>query len=200
LGIGAPLTPNLSLALGSSGVTLMDLAVAYAAFANGGKVVEPYAVVEVKDSRGRSLWHANPRQRAAMSQAGAAIVTDMLVAVVQEGTGRQARVLRRPVAGKTGTTNDFRDALFIGYSPSIVAAVWVGRDKYDTLGQGESGARAALPIWIQYMTAALTNTPYQVFAVPDDVVRVPVNPLTGARVGDDSTASVRALFRKGSMP
>lgn len=200
LGIKTPLSPNLSLALGTSEMTLIDLTRVYAIFANGGKIVEPYSIAEVTDNRGRSLWRTTPRQRVAISQATAAIITNMLIAVVQEGTGRKARVLRRPVAGKTGTTNDFKDALFVGYSPSVATGVWVGQDGNDTLGRGESGARAALPIWIEYMSAALANTPYEVFNIPDDVVQVPIHPLTGQMIADDSSPSVKALFRKGTEP
>ena len=200
LGITTPLIPNLSLALGTSEVTLIDLTRVYAVFANGGRAVEPYCIAAVMDSRGRSLLRANPRQRVAISQAVAAIITNMLEAVVQEGTGRKAQVLRRPLAGKTGTSDDFKDALFVGYSPSIAAGVWVGQDGYDTLGGGESGARAALPIWVEYMSAALANTPYEVFSIPDDVVQVPIDPLTGQVITDDALPSVKALFKKGTEP
>ncbi len=200
LGIKSALSPDLSLALGSSGVNLIDLTTAYAVFGNGGKLVEPHGIASVVDSRGRDLWHATPRQVAVMSPAGAGIITDMLEAVVQEGTGRKAQSLRRPVAGKTGTSNDFRDALFVGFSPTIAAGVWVGNDAYSTLGPGESGSRAALPIWIAYMSSALANTPYEVFAAPDETIRVHMNLVSGHLSADSDGASVSALFRKGTEP
>lgn len=200
LGIKGSLQPNLSLALGSSGISLIDLTAAYAVFANGGKAVEPYGIASVKDSRDRLLWQASPKPRAVISLAAAAIVTDMLKAVIQEGTGRKAQGLHRPLAGKTGTTNSFKDALFVGYSPSIAAGVWVGRDAYESLGKEETGARAALPIWIRYMSAALSDTPYQVFALPGDVHRISVDPVTGIRASAGNTASVKAVFRIGSEP
>jgi len=200
LGITTPLLPNLSLALGSFEVTLIELTSAYAIFANKGKKVEVNSVVEVVDSRGRSLWKIKPQQKAVMSEASAAIVTDMLQGVINEGTGSKALVLNRPVAGKTGTTNDFKDALFMGYSPSIATGVWVGQDRYQSLGDGETGASAALPIWIDFMSAVLTNTPYEDFDIPNDVVQVPIDPLTGYRVSDDMPSRVNALFKKGTEP
>ena len=135
-----------------------------------------------------------------MSRAGAAVITNMLEAVIHEGTGRKARVLKRPVAGKTGTTNDFKDALFVGFSPSVAAGVWIGQDSYVTLGQGEEGARAALPSWILFMETALRDKPVEYFDIPDDVVHVRVNPTTGLPVADGSSDGVVALFKKGSEP
>ncbi|MEE8399714.1 MAG: PBP1A family penicillin-binding protein [Desulfobacterales bacterium] len=200
LGIQTPLLPNLSLALGTSEVTLIDLATAYGVFANGGKRVAPNSVVAVIDGRGQQLWHVKPQQELVVSADVAAIVTNMLEGVITEGTGRKARVLGRPVAGKTGTTNDFRDALFVGYSPSITTGVWVGQDRFHTLGKGETGARAALPIWIDIMSAALKSTPYEVFELPADVVQIPMDPLTGHRTQADAPNAAMALFRKGTEP
>ncbi len=97
-----------------------------------------------------------------MSREGAAIVTNMLEGVVQEGTGRNARILQGPVAGKTGTTNNYQDALFIGFSPAIAAGVWVGLDSGGTLGDRETGAKAALPIWIQFMKNAPQPDPLHI--------------------------------------
>jgi penicillin-binding protein 1A len=135
-----------------------------------------------------------------MSRAAAAIITNMLAAVVQEGTGRKARIIGRPIAGKTGTSNSYKDALFIGFDPSVAAGVWVGNDDGSTLGDRETGSRAALPIWIEFMTAALSRRPLQYFDIPDDVVQVRINPENGMRAADSSTGSVRALFKKGTEP
>jgi penicillin-binding protein 1A len=135
-----------------------------------------------------------------MSRAGAAIVTDMLEGVIKEGTGRRARILGRAVAGKTGTTNDYKDALFIGFSPRVIAGVWVGRDAGGSLGAKETGAKAALPIWIDFMNAALQNEPHQYFDIPDDVSRIRMDPITGLAQPEDSKQSVVALFKKGTEP
>ena len=113
-------------------------------------------------------------------------MTDMLKGVIQEGTGKKAQGMTRPVAGKTGTTNEYKDALFIGFSPTITTGVWVGQDVYVTLGRGETGAKAALPIWIEFMTKALDTKPFQYFDIPDDLIKVRMNPVTGLLTSDDS--------------
>ena len=200
LGIESTLDPNLSLALGTSEVTLLNLTSAYAVFPNFGKKINPYGVVEVADRQGRIIWRVKPQRRLVMSRTGAAIITNMLEAVVHEGTGRKARMLSRPVAGKTGTSNSYKDALFVGFAPSIATGVWVGNDDSTTLGTRETGARAALPIWIEFMTAALSGQPHQYFDIPDDVVQVRMDPENGMRATDNAPNAVSALFKKGTEP
>jgi len=200
LGIESILDPNLSLALGTSEVTLLNLTSVYAVFARGGKWIEPYGILEVTDHRNRVIWSARPRKRLVMSREGSAIISDMLESVINEGTGRKARILRGPVAGKTGTTNDYRDALFVGFSPAVAAGVWVGLDRGGTLGDKETGSRASLPIWIDFMQSALTDAPQQYFDLPDNVSKVHIDPDTGKRAGDGSTSGVPALFIKGTEP
>jgi penicillin-binding protein 1A len=195
LGIKSPLSPELSLALGTSEVTLMEITSAYAVFPNGGKAVKPFGVLEVVDPRGRIVWQPKPEKRLVMSEASAAIMTNMLAAVVQEGTGRKAKSLQHPVAGKTGTTDDFKDALFIGFSPEIVVGVWVGQDGSETLGTGETGARAALPIWKAFMSAFLKDRPYRYFGIPDGVSQIRMDPDTGERVNDDFPGAVTILVK-----
>ena len=200
LGIESNLAPYLSLSLGSSEVTLLDLTTAYTVFARGGKWIEPFGTMEVTDHRNRIIWRAKPQKKLVMSREGAAIVTNMLEGVVQEGTGRKALNLRGPVAGKTGTTNNYQDALFIGFSPAIAAGVWVGLDPGGTLGDRETGAKAALPIWIQFMkNAPVTGSP-PYFDLPDNVIKVHMNPQTGMLAADGSESSVEALFIKGTEP
>ena len=200
LGIEFRLSTDLSLALGTLETTLVDLTSAYAVFANRGERIEPFGVTEVHDDNGRIVWQVKPQKRAVMSRAGAAIMTDMLSTVIQEGTGRKARVIERPVAGKTGTTNQYKDALFIGFSPSIATGVWVGRDVNKTLGDLETGSLAALPIWIEFMTQALADSPFQYFDISDDVIKVRIDPVTGLRASDNSTHTATALFKKGTEP
>ncbi|MEJ2098934.1 MAG: penicillin-binding protein 1A [Desulfobacterales bacterium] len=200
LGIKSYLASNLSLALGTSEVTLLDLTSAYSVFPNRGEKIKPFGVLEVVDRQGRVIWRARPQKRLVMSRTGAAIVTNMLEGVVKEGTGRQAQVLRRAVAGKTGTTDNYRDAMFIGFSPSIIAGVWVGRDLGGTLGDKETGARAALPIWIDFMRAALQTESPQYFDIPDDVSQIRMDPITGLAQLDNSKPAVVALFKKGTEP
>ena len=200
LGITTPLDANLSLALGTSEVTLIDLTSAFAVFPNKGQKVTPYGVMEVVDRQGRLIWRFRSQKRLVMSRSAAAIITDMLQGVIQEGTGRGARHLGRPLGGKTGTTNNYKDALFIGFSPSIAAGVWVGNDLGGTLGDNETGARAALPIWIEFMSVALDSESHQYFDIPDGVVQARMNPETGRLASENSSRAVTALFKKGTEP
>jgi len=200
LGIKSPLASDLSLALGTSEVTLMDLTSAYSTFPNKGEKIKPFGVLEVVDRQGRVIWRAKPQRRLVMSRVAAAIVTNMLEGVINEGTGRRARILGRAVAGKTGTTDDYKDALFIGFSPSIIAGVWVGQDLGGSLGEKETGARAALPIWIDFMNAAFQRDPHQYFDIPDDVSQIRMDPVTGLAQSQDSKQAVVALFKKGTEP
>ena len=200
LGIKSPLASNLSLALGTSEVTLMNLTAAYAVFPNKGQRIQPYGVLEVVDRQGRVIWRAKPQRRVVLSRSTAAIVTNMLEGVVKEGTGRRAQMLGKSVAGKTGTSNEYKDALFVGFSPRIIAGVWVGQDQGDSLGKKETGARAALPIWIDFMKVALQDEPHLYFDIPDDVNLIRIDPLTGMPQLNDSKSSVAALFKRGTEP
>ena len=200
LGIKTPLLSNLTLALGSSDVTLIDLTASYSVFPNRGKLINPYCIMEVVDKDDRLIWRVKPRKKVVMSRAGASIITNMLKGVIEEGTGRKARIIRHSVAGKTGTTDEFKDALFIGFSPSISTGVWVGNDDFTTLGDMETGAKAALPIWIEFMKKALADKPYQYFDIPDDVVQIRMDATTGFLVRENSHRGVKALFKKGTEP
>jgi len=200
LGIESKLEPNLSLALGTSEVSLQNLTAAYAVFPRGGQWIAPFGIMEVTDHRGRIIWRAKPQKKLAMSRAGAAIITNMLEGVVLEGTGRRAKSLQSPLGGKTGTTNNYKDALFVGFSPAVAIGVWVGRDSGGSLGDKETGARAALPIWVKLMQAALSDAATQYFDLPDNVVKVRMNPLTGLLEHDETAEAVPALFISGTEP
>ena len=198
LGIQSPLSANLSLALGTSAVSLLELTSVYSVFANAGKWIEPFGIHEIVDRTGQLLWRAKPDQRIVMSRVGAAIVTDMLQAAITEGTGRRASTLAGPLAGKTGTTDDYRDALFVGFSPATVCGVWVGRDDAQSLGEGETGAKAAIPIWMAFMKSALEREPMPpaYFDMPEDVRRVWLNPLEGTVFSEKKIGTVGALVRR----
>jgi penicillin-binding protein 1A len=165
-GIRSPLPQDLTLALGSGDVTLLELTAAYGTFANQGVRMEPLMVRYVTDAQGRLVEENIPEGRQVVEPAIAAALTQMLRGVVERGTGVGARVLERPVAGKTGTTNDFSNAWFVGYTPSIVAGIWIGHDRPRSLGHEETGARAALPIWVAVMRAALHGRPVEEFPPP----------------------------------
>ncbi len=200
LGLKSTLLPNLSLALGTSEVTLLNLTSAYAVFANRGNRVSPFGVAEVVGSDGRIILKKKPEKQVVMSRANAAVITDMLQGVIKEGTGKKARVIGRPLAGKTGTTTGYGDALFVGYSPDIATGVWIGRDRHGTLGNSETGAKAALPIWIELMGYALEDKPFHYFDIPDSVVLVDIDSITGGLKTDESSEFFKGMFIKGSEP
>ena len=199
LGIQSPLHPNLSLALGTSEVTLQDLTAAYAVFANSGKRAAPYGITSISDRDGRILYRERVQSTVVMDRSAAAVITDMLTGVIQEGTGRRAAGLKRPLAGKTGTTNDYRDALFVGFSPGTAVGVWVGQDDNTTLGPHETGAKAALPIWTAFMASVLETEPVGYFDIPDDTSRATIDPKTGVKQPDGAPGSVKALFRSAEL-
>ena len=200
MGIESPLQPNLSLVLGTSEVTLLELTAAYAVFANGGVGTRPFAILEVLDREGRSIRRARPQMRTVVSPETAAIMTDMLQAVVHAGTGKAARCIGRPLAGKTGTTDSYRDALFVGFSPTVVAGVWVGLDHHGILGNKETGARAALPIWIDFMEQVLADRPYRNFSLPEGVVEVQIDIESGLLASQNCPNAVTVVFKKGTEP
>ena len=195
MGIDSVLEPYLSLALGTSEVTLLELTSAYSVFPSGGQALTPFGVLEVTDRSGHVIWRVKPQKKVVMTTQNAAILTDMLRGVILEGTGKRARALGRQIAGKTGTTDNYKDALFIGFSPDITVGVWVGLDTPLPLGHNETGARAALPIWMEFMQAALSGQPFTYFDIPDNVVRRTMDPVTGEFLPDDAPGSVQALFK-----
>ena len=200
MGIESPLQPNLSLVLGTSEVTLLELTAAYAVFPSGGVGTRPFAILEVLDREGRTIRRASLQRRAVVSPETAAIMTDMLQAVVHAGTGKAARCIGRPLAGKTGTTDSYRDALFLGFSPTVVAGVWVGLDHFGVLGNKETGARAALPIWIDFMEQVLAGRPYRDFSLPEGVVKVRIDVESGLLASQNCPNAVTVVFKKGTEP
>ncbi len=184
-GISTPLHPYASLALGSLEVRLVDLTGAYAGFANLGEAPEPLLIREVDDRDGRVLERRFPAMKRAAPPAPTYLLVHVLRGVVKRGTGRAARSLPAKLCGKTGTTNDYTDAWFVGFSPRLTVGVWVGRDKKTSIGKRMTGARAALPIWIRFVKAYLEQLTEderaQDFPVPAGVVFSPVDGRTGRR-------------------
>jgi len=200
LGIESPLANDLSLALGSSGVTVQELTAAYGAFLNQGIRLEPYVIESVVDANGQTLETHMPEPREAISKESAYLITNMMEDVIQMGTAQAAKGMGRPLAGKTGTTNDFTDAWFVGGAPNLVTGVWVGFDDIRTIGEKEAGARAALPIWISYMKKALQPLPVIPFTVPDGVVTVKIDPASGLLAPEGTDQGVNEVFLKGTEP
>ncbi len=203
VGVTSPLPADLSLGLGSSSVGLMELTSVYGVFLNKGSKAEPFAIKVAKDSTGKTLETTEPEVHEVISKETAYLITNMMEDVVQKGTGQAAKSLDRPIAGKTGTTNDYINAWFIGGTPNLVAGVYVGFDDRRSLGESETGARAALPIWIAFMKEALKQLPVVPFEIPDGVTFVKVDPATGLleaeQEGEGQKGTVE-LFTKGSEP
>jgi penicillin-binding protein 1A len=175
VGISSPLNADLTLALGSSDLSLLELTSAYSALANQGVWVEPTAIRYVTDAQGKLLFEGVPQGTEAMAPAVAYVITHMLEGVVERGTGQGANVLGRAIAAKTGTSNDYSNAWFIGFTPRVVTGVWVGYDRPRSLGRDETGSRVAVPIWTTYMSKVLAHTAKEDFPVPDGVTVVLVD-------------------------
>jgi penicillin-binding protein 1A len=170
MGVTSPLEANLSLALGSSGVTVLDQASGYSTLANQGLHIDPTPFRLVKDSLGSSLLDNRVPQAVDVVSAGTAfIMTSIFEDVIAHGTGYPNAIIGRPAAGKTGTTSSFRDAWFVGYTPDLVAAVWLGNDNYTPMNESYGGNIPAR-IWARFMKAALASTPQHEFPYPSDEV------------------------------
>ncbi len=250
LGIISPLSENLTLALGASSITPLELTNAYATFASGGYRLTPFSIIKVLDRQGRVLQETTPpkfpiftpltsaslqppvvapltilppvnavppgepgteptaqapllsvlQAVPAISPETSFVITSLMQSVVQSGTGRRALAVGRPVAGKTGTTNDMKDAWFVGYIPQLVAGVWVGYDQEKSLGSAGSGGHAAAPIWTEFMQKAVVGIPVEGFTVPKGVISLSIDPATGGIVPDWSPGSAREYFIKGTEP
>jgi 1A family penicillin-binding protein len=171
LGIESPLRPVVSLPLGSIGVTPLEMAGAYATFANNGWQSEPTMIVQVTDSEGNVLLDNTPKPQLVLNEWASASLTSILQGVITSGTGRAASI-GRPAAGKTGTTTSERDVWFVGYVPQLSTAVWIGNDDYyRTLGRGITGGGHAAPIWRDFMRQALQNEPVKHFPAVSQFTR-----------------------------
>ena len=175
LGIESPLEKNLSIALGTPSVTVLEMVRAFGVFAGGGNLAEPLFILKVTDRDGKVLEENQPAVKQVLSPEVAYVMTDMLKNVVQSGTARAAAKLGKNIAGKTGTTSDFRDGWFIGYDPSLVAGVWVGYDDHRSIADKETGASLALPIWLSFMTEARQGKEDEDFPVPEGINWTEVN-------------------------
>ena len=200
LGVESDLSRDLSIALGSSGVSLLEIVQAYSVFANQGYLVEPAFITKIEDRFGNVLEEMNPIRKQALEPSTAYIMTSLLEGVVKYGTGQRVRVLKRPVAGKTGTTNNLFDAWFVGYTPRFITGVWVGYDQERSLGRGETGSRAASPIWLGYMQQILKKEPVRIFQVPDGVVFAKIDADTGLLPIPESKHTIFECFKEGSVP
>jgi len=200
-GIVSPLDANLALALGASQVSLSEMVTAYGAIANGGVRMERIFIKSVEDRNGDVIEKNEPVGFEAIPKATAYIMVNAMENVVREGTARRiGRKMKRPIAGKTGTTNNFIDAWFIGYTPDLVCGVWVGKDNNEPLGNKETGSRAAIPIWMGFMEKALQSTPVTDFKPPSNVIFSRINKKTGALTMAKGENVIFESFVDGTQP
>jgi len=200
LGITSELSKNLSIALGSSGVSLLELTKAYSVFANQGYLIEPVFIVKIEDRDGNVLEEMAPERIKVIEKTTAYLMTHMLEGVVKYGTAWRLKALNRPVAGKTGTTNNLFDAWFLGYSPQYITGTWVGFDDEAPLGKSETGSRAASPIWLGFMQRILADKPLKVFEVPEGVVFTKIDAETGLLPIPESKETAFVCFKEGTEP
>ena len=216
LGITSPMARDLTMALGSSALTPIELATAYNVFASCGVRVTPTYITRIADRDGRILESVDPvdfpegpkqgqrlipqTAERVISPETAYLVTNLMESVVRSGTGARAKALGRPVAGKTGTTNDMKDAWFAGFVPQLVAVSWIGYDQERSLGRGETGSRAALPGWLAFMQEAVRGMDPLDFPVPDGVEFRPIDMETGLLAPEDSTQAYIEAFASGTAP
>ena len=220
LGIESPLNEDLSMALGSSSVSLLELTKAYAVFGNQGRRAEPIFIKKITDKEGNLLEENVPPARSLslnprndqgaevndglaeqiISPETAYIITNLLEGVIQNGTGWRAKALGRPTAGKTGTTDDYSDAWFMGYTPDLITGVWVGFDQEKPLGKDETGSRAACPIWLDYMKTVLKGKPIKHFPVPEEIIFAKIDPKTGLLASPSTPDPFFEAFKEGTAP
>jgi len=216
LGIETPLQRDLSMALGSTAVTPLEILTAYTVFANGGILVPPTYITRIRDRNGRILESIDPADfvngmaadqrlirkppHRVISPETAYLITNILESVVREGTGWRAKAIGRLSAGKTGTTNDLKDAWYIGFIPQLACVSWVGYDQERPLGKNETGSRAAAPAWVSFMEEAEKQYPVKNFRVPDTIEFHPINKKDGLLLPEDSEAAYFEVFAPGTAP
>lgn len=200
VGIQSRLAPVLSLGLGSSVVSPLEMANAFMTFANGGIHVKQFSVSHVEDSHGKILNRHIPTEEEALSPQTAYLITSLLKAVVDGGTGVRAKEIKRPLAGKTGTTNENKDLWFVGYTPDLVAAAWMGYDDATSLGRKLSSGSTLVPWWTAIMKRLMADVPVRDFPVPEDVVFSKVDSETGFLSVPTCPKRSLVAFKKGTEP
>ncbi len=201
MGINQKLPPYYSLALGSVEITLLEMTAAYATLANGGSRVKPFLIQSIRDHQGKLLEENHPQIQPVLRPQTAYLVTSLLTSVVDEGTASVIRSLgyTGPAAGKTGTTDDYTDASFIGYTPTLCTGVWLGYDRKKTIFRGATGGGIAAPIWADFMKQVPADT-VKSFPVPDSITTAPVCEQSGKLATPHCPRVRYEVFLKGTEP
>jgi penicillin-binding protein 1A len=200
IGIDSEMPRDYTVALGSLSMTPLDLTFSYVVFASGGKRMKPIGIKYITDRTGRVIENNEPEGKQVMDPRTAFLMTSMLKDVVDYGTGWRVKALGRPTAGKTGTTNEYRDAWFMGYTTDMVTGVWVGFDDFTSLGDEETGSRAASPIWLDFMKDMSAEAAPRDFPVPEGIVRRLIDPETGLLANNWTPKPVLEYFKEGTEP
>ncbi len=204
LGFESPLQPFLSTALGASEATLLEVTSAYSAFANQGVRMRPYSIIKVAERDGSVLEEQRPIANEGIRADTAFVMVNLLRGVVQHGTAAKAAALDWPLAGKTGTVDDYTDAWFVGFDPNITVGVWIGFDLKKPLGRNETGAVAALPVWMSFMQAYVDRYGDRahppVFEPPGNIVFVAVDRATGTPVEPGAPNAIEEAYIAGTQP
>ncbi|MCO4774182.1 MAG: PBP1A family penicillin-binding protein, partial [Deltaproteobacteria bacterium] len=199
-GFESPVDPNLASCLGASAITLKEMVSAYSTFSTLGTRVEPRFITEVRDRQGEVVERLDAvKHEEVLAPETAYMMVNLMQSVVSSGTARKALSLEKTVAGKTGTTNSYRDAWFMGYTPEVVTGVWVGLDEFKSMGRGQYGGEVALPIWIDIMELALETYPPSEYEKPKDIRWKKVDSLTG-KLAREGQPGVKVPFVKGTEP
>jgi penicillin-binding protein 1A len=201
LGLESPIPPYLPVALGAAEATLVEITSAYSVFPNQGVRMRPYAVLKVTDREGNVLEENRPEPKDAIRADTAYVMTNLLRGVVQRGTAAKAAALNWPVAGKTGTTDDYTDAWFVGFDPEITIGVWLGLDQKKPIVRNATGSEAALPIWIDIMKAWIGDRKEPpAFAPPGNIVFVPIDRASGGAADAATPGAISEAFIAGTQP
>ena len=201
LGIESELPPYLAVALGAAEATLVEITSAYSVFPNQGVRMRPYSVLKVTDREGNVLEENRPEPKDAIRADTAFVMTNLLRGVVQRGTAARAAELNWPIGGKTGTTDDYSDAWFVGFDPDITIGVWVGYDQKRSMGRAGTGAESALPIWIDIMKTWIgTRTEPPQFETPGNIVFVSVDRGSGNPAIEGTPGAITESFIAGTQP
>ena len=220
-GVMDDLPRYLSMALGAGETTVLKMTAAYSMFANGGKRVTPSVIDRIQDRTGKTIYRHDDRQclgctatawanqdepklvdsrEQVLDPMTAYQITSMMEGVVLRGTGTAVKAVGKPIAGKTGTTNDYKDAWFVGFSPDLVVGVYLGYDKPRSLGAGETGGSVAAPVFTEFMKAALADKPATPFRVPPGIKLIRINPSTGMRAAAGDPKVILEAFKPGTAP